>query len=281
VLFGWFAALLGLYCFAAFVHYRRWYWLLGGLVFSAGVLMAARWRAIVGLAAAAVGGFLASWWPRRDWRASARQWAPVAAGLLLVGTVFAAGLGDLIEQTQNEYLLPPVVGEPGVPVEASEGTAREALYRGALVVAADYFPLGAGLGRYGSWMSRIEYSPVYHDLGFDTIWGLKPSFPHFITDTFWPQILGEIGVFGVLAYVVFIGAVGIGLWRAAHAFDDPLLAAFCLGTLMVFGHALVETLASSMFHSPPRVYLLFGAVGMALSLLRVAGPRGVARVDAG
>jgi O-antigen ligase len=119
-------------------------------------------------------------------------------------------------------------------------------------------------------MSRVEYSPLYYELGFEDEWGLRPDFPTFITDTFWPQILGEIGVLGLLAYLVFVAAIGLSLWRAARAFSDPLLACFCLGTLMVFGHALVETLASSMFHSPPRVYLLFGAVGMCLSLLRSA-----------
>jgi hypothetical protein len=37
---------------------------------------------------------------------------------------------------------------------------------------------------------------------------------------------------------------------------------------MVFVAGLVETLASSMFDSPPRIYLLFGAVGVALSVAR-------------
>jgi hypothetical protein len=37
---------------------------------------------------------------------------------------------------------------------------------------------------------------------------------------------------------------------------------------MVFVQAMVDTLASSLFESPPRVYLLFGVVGIALSLAR-------------
>ena len=49
---------------------------------------------------------------------------------------------------------------------------------------------------------------------------------------------------------------------------DPFLRAFTLGTLMIFGEALVETLASSMFDSPPRIYLIFGAVGMCLAFRR-------------
>jgi hypothetical protein len=39
---------------------------------------------------------------------------------------------------------------------------------------------------------------------------------------------------------------------------------------MVMVQALVETLASPMFDAPTRVYLVLGAVGMALSMTRVA-----------
>ena len=37
---------------------------------------------------------------------------------------------------------------------------------------------------------------------------------------------------------------------------------------MIFGETLVETLASSMFDSPPRIYLIFGAVGMCFAFRR-------------
>jgi len=50
--------------------------------------------------------------------------------------------------------------------------------------------------------------------------------------------------------------------------NDPLVQAFLLGTWMVFTQALVETMASSLFDSPPRIYLLFGVVGVALALAR-------------
>ena len=64
----------------------------------------------------------------------------------------------------------------------------------------------------------------------------------------------------------------IQVWRAALVrHTDLLIRAFLLGTWMVFVQSLVETLASSMFDSPPRIYLLFGVVGVALSLARQRG----------
>ena len=147
---------------------------------------------------------------------------------------------------------------------------RMALYWGSVLVARDHFPLGAGLGRYGSWMSRIVYSSLYHQYGLDRVWGLGPTQPKFITDTFWPQILGETGVVGLLAYIVFLGALGLRLWRMARRRDLPVeIAAVVLGTTMMFGETLVETVASAIFNSPSQIYLVMLLVAGTLSLVAV------------
>jgi hypothetical protein len=137
-------------------------------------------------------------------------------------------------------------------------------------VARDYFPLGAGLGRYGSPMSRVDFSPLYAHYGLNRIWGLTPEYDAYITDTFWPQILGEVGWFGVIGFAVFIVALGWSLWRATRTLTNPFSHAFALGALMSFIHLAVESFASSMYESPPRIYLAFGAVAIALALARVA-----------
>jgi O-antigen ligase len=118
-------------------------------------------------------------------------------------------------------------------------------------------------------MSRLDFSPVYAQYGLDRIWGLTPQYPAYVTDTFWPHVLGEIGVLGVVAYVAFLFALGVELWRATRAMTNPVMRAFCLGAFMVFLHSLVESLASSMYESPPRIYLAFGAMGIALALSRL------------
>jgi O-antigen ligase len=156
--------------------------------------------------------------------------------------------------------------------EAGEGgnTARVALYQTAVAIARDDFPLGVGLGRYGSGLSRDPYSPVYHEYGLDTVRGMSVEFSDFIADAFWARVLGETGVIGFAALILFCAALAVELWRAtrqSHA--EPLIVAFVLGAWMVFVQALAETVASSMFESPPRVYLLFGATGIALSLARI------------
>jgi hypothetical protein len=106
--------------------------------------------------------------------------------------------------------------------------------------------------------------------------GLSPDNPQFVTDTFWPQILGELGAAGLVAYVVFIASLGVMLWREAGRAEGATLRLLTLGAGMVFAQAIVESLASAMFHSPPRVYLLYLTIAVVASLAwrRGAEPRG-------
>ena len=87
-----------------------------------------------------------------------------------------------------------------------------------------------------------------------------------MTDTFWPAILGESGVIGLLAYLGFIATLGIILWREAGRDDGPLLRVLRFAAGMVFAQAILESMASSMFHSPPRVYLFYLVVGAVAAL---------------
>ena len=276
VLFSWFSAFVALFLFAYYLVYRRLWLLVAGLVFGAGTFLSGRRRAIIGLAVGLVGGALAQLRLGVARRTLVRVWLPIGAVALALVVIFSPGLIDLAKQTLIEYGAPlPVLTDPGQPqtpgqIDYVNGNPRLLLYTTSVDVARDYFPLGAGLGRYASPMSRIDFSPLYARYGLDRIWGLTPEYDAYITDTFWPHVLGEIGVFGLIAYLVFISAVGLGLWRATRSLVDPFTHAFALGALMAFVHTLVESLASSMYESPPRVYLAFGAVAVALALARAA-----------
>jgi hypothetical protein len=277
VLFAWFTAFVAIFLFGHYVVLRRLWMLAGALVFGVGMFLSGRRRAIIGLAVALVGGIAAQIRSGVSRRTLVRLWLPVGAVALILAIVFSPGLKALYDQTVIEYFRappPPAPAEPGpLGIDYVQGNPRILLYTTAVQIAQDYFPLGTGLGRYGSPMSRIEFSPIYAQYGLDRIWGLTPQYSAYVADTFWPQILGEIGVFGLLAYGVFLAWLGLALWRATRAVDDPYLRAFCLGAWMVFLHTLVESLASSMYESPPRIYLAFGAIGVALVLARtVAAP---------
>ena len=276
VLFSWFTTFVALFLFAYYLVYRRLWLLVAALAFGAGTFLSGRRRALVGLAAALVSGAIAQLRLGVARRTLVRIWLPIGAVALALVIVFAPGLVDLAKQTLIEYGGPlPVLTDPGQPqtpgqIDYVNGNPRLLLYVTSVDVARDYFPLGAGLGRYASPMSRVDFSPLYARYGLDRIWGLTPQFDAYITDTFWPHVLGETGVFGLICYLVFIGALGLGLWRATSSLVVPFSHAFALGALMAFVHAAVESLASSMYESPPRTYLAFGAVAVALALARAA-----------
>jgi hypothetical protein len=279
VLFSWFNAFVALFLFAYYLVFRRLWLLVAALAFGAGTFLSGRRRALVGLATALVSGALAQARLGVSRRTLARVWLPIGGVALVLVIVFLPGLTDLARQTLIEYGGPlPVLVEPGQPetpgqIDYVNGNPRLLLYVTSVEVARDYFPLGAGLGRYGSPMSRIDFSPLYAHYGLDRIWGLTPEYDAYITDTFWPHVLGEMGVFGLIGYLAFIGALGLGLWRATRSLVDPFAHAFALGALMAFVHAAVESLASSMYESPPRIYLAFGAVAVALALARATRAR--------
>jgi hypothetical protein len=270
-LFGWFCAFVALYLFAHHaVLGRRWFLVLG-LLFSIGTILSARRRSIVALGVGLAAGIVVDASRGREAMARRlRQWAPSTIGIVVLAIAFLPAFAALYELTIVVYVVPAVSGGPPVdttggggvlPTEAEEAPARIALYIGSAEIARDHFPFGAGLGRYGSWISREQYSSLYHEYGLDMIHGLSRANPQFITDTFWPQVLGETGIVGAVAYVLFLGVVGIQLWQVARRRLPPDLAAVAIGTAMVFAQTLVESLASAIFNSPSQVYLVMIAIG--------------------
>jgi len=265
-LFGFFTTTVALFAYAQYHVTRRWRWLAVALFMSLGPFLSARRRAILALLGSLFTGFLESLRRVRDRRTIARTWLPVLGGLVLIGAIFFSGLANLYAATVVNYAERLPSGEVGVdggPIIGSgeNPQARLALYYGSAWVAIDHLPFGGGLGRYGTWTSRENYSPLYHEYGLDTVSGLKARRPSAVTDTFWPAILGESGIVGLIGYMVFLATLGITLWREAGRDDGPLLRLLRFGAGMIFAQAIIESLASAMFHSPPRVYLFYLVVG--------------------
>ncbi|HET6744692.1 MAG TPA: hypothetical protein VFH90_02455 [Candidatus Limnocylindria bacterium] len=274
-IFASFAGLVALYAYTSYVEYRKVWMLVLGTFAGMTVFFAARRRAIIGVVAALAAAFGWSWRRLAEHRLLLRSWLPVMASGVVLFLIFTPGLLGLYDKTLIGYAPQPTdlpTPPPGMEPDDGEGRvgtqARSALYGASFEIAQDYFPLGAGLGRYGSHMSRVEYSPVYETYDLNRVRGLQPGNPQFITDTFWPMILGEGGVLAVLAYATFLLAVLLSIWVGAGRQADRLVRTFCLGTLAVLVLALVESAATPMFVSPPRAFLIFAAVGAAVAVIR-------------
>jgi hypothetical protein len=274
-LFGFFSTFAAIFGFALYLTTRRRIWLVAALFVSLGTFLSARRRAILALAGSLVAALVATRRWFAGWRDGLRVWLPLAAGMLVLVVIFMSGMSDTFARAWNRYVDQPILQPGGIPQfgETENTQARVALYETSILVGRDYFPLGAGLGRYGTWLSREHYSPLYEQYNLSEIRGLGPARPEddgrlarvaapSATDTFWPAILGEMGVIGFIAYVGFLGTLGWILWFEVRRDDGLVLRTFRLAAGMVFAQAILESAASAMFYSPPRVYLVYLVVGV-------------------
>lgn len=140
---------------------------------------------------------------------------------------------------------------------------RVALYLGASDIAIRDLPLGAGFGRWGSEPARSSYSPEYLAAGFKSYDGLNPADTSYATDTFWPVVIGETGLVGVVAYVaglVSIVVFGRKLARGSPGYSRVIGLILCGWSSLL----LVESVAAPVFMGPPTFPWLFVAAGVGI-----------------
>lgn len=120
--------------------------------------------------------------------------------------------------------------------------ARPALYIVGFQIFSDYFPLGAGFGTFASSISGEYYSPLYFKYGIANVSGLQQAqgYPY-ISDTYWPYIIGQFGFLGSLAYFMALFKVFQNLFNMYHTNVNQLIAAFSLFAYLISG-SFVESM---------------------------------------
>ncbi|MCD8363042.1 MAG: hypothetical protein LUC98_08800 [Lachnospiraceae bacterium] len=138
-------------------------------------------------------------------------------------------------------------------------SARAALSSTALQIVRDYFPLGTGFATFGSAFSAEPYSRVYELYHINHIWGISETYHSFISDSFWPYLMGETGILGTVFYCAALIAI---FWRLSRL---RLVNAFAYGSALVcFIYLLISSTGESAFTNTFGVY--FGLwIGVMLS----------------
>ena len=279
--FGWITVYAGLFFYLAFVVVRRWWTLLIAIAMSVGTVLSARRTPLLGLFVALLAAAAWYWWNHRTGR-SMRTWLPVAAAVAVITVVFLPVTAGFYGNTVNEYGdSPAVIAEIFAP--QPDGAAlrqlapRTALYAASVAIARDHFPLGVGTGRFGSFLSRSDYSPVYAQYGLDEVPGLSPGNRVAIDDTFWPSVLGETGVIGLVAFLLIIGTILVRIWRAipAEGTDRAWLLA-TMWAMLTFIQGIVASLTAATYVAPPIAYWVLGTAAAILGVVATeAEPRPV------
>ncbi len=136
--------------------------------------------------------------------------------------------------------------------------ARPALYMVGAQLMTDFFPIGSGFGTFASFISGESYSNVYYMYNLSYVNGLRPDSYDYISDVFWPYIYGQLGIVGLIGYVVFIFNI---FRRQMYKLKDYN----CLMAFLVFWiYAIFASTAEAFFTNTT-------AVQMALALCILIG----------
>ena len=125
-------------------------------------------------------------------------------------------------------------------------TARGELLRTSFEIANDYFPLGTGFGTFASHFSEENYSPIYEIYGINNVWGLSEDFSAFISDSFWPMIIGQFGYIGTVLYMICIITIYLKIQKGYSKENKEVYIAKLLTLL----YLLISSAAESAFVNP-------------------------------
>ncbi|WP_197058430.1 hypothetical protein [Modestobacter caceresii] len=196
------------------------------------------------------------------------------ATLAAVGTRFLrpVGVAALLAVGPLVALLtvPPLAALIGgdIDIYLNQDSARSMLTAGGVTVAAQFFPLGAGFGRYGSSTAADDYSPLYYALGFPGRYGLGPGpdSGQFLNDSQWPAIYGETGWFGAFCFAAGLACMLVALLRRVSAREDVLVRWMRITGVGWLVLLLVESAVAPVFVSSPSFPFVFAAAGVIASL---------------
>ena len=120
-------------------------------------------------------------------------------------------------------------------------TPRSDLLKGGIKLMQENSPIGAGLGNYGSFAAKKYYSQIYYRFGFNNNYGMSKDEGMFLTDNFWPMIMGEFGYIGIILYINLLIGTFCLLKHFSISWKNKLMIYY------IFIAMLLNSTASSAF----------------------------------
>ena len=127
----------------------------------------------------------------------------------------------------------------------NETSARATLTADGWHIANERFPLGLGFGTFASAPAAKYYSPVYNKLGYLSRYGMGYINTNYLTDSFWPILLGQFGYIGTLLY----GGIIVALTRRCAKLSKRNKNA-AIAELSLVGYLLISSMAATAFFNP-------------------------------
>lgn len=126
-----------------------------------------------------------------------------------------------------------------------QGSPRYQLLMKSFMVARDHLPIGAGFATFASHYSGVYYSPLYSMYGISNVYGITATNISYISDSFWPMIIGQVGLIGSIAYICIIYKLFKNIQKT-RIFKKETYAA----GLFILVYLLIESTSSAAFTHP-------------------------------
>lgn len=186
----------------------------------------------------------------------------VVAALSVLFFIFLSK--PLVEEFQYKFNLYFGAGAEKIP--------RNALYLASFKMAKDHFPFGSGQGTFGSYPVGKQYSQIYYDYDLDKLHGLGPddalgkTDSHFIFDTYWTGILGEMGFVASFFYLWLWWLPALKSFNYLRSKDLEAKALSFIIT-MITASIFIESIAAPTPGQLQFIVLYTGLCAVALRLL--------------
>lgn len=133
---------------------------------------------------------------------------------------------------------------------AGRYSPRQILLQDSWMLFKRYFPIGAGFAAFGSPTAANYYSPLYTELGYENNWGMGPVENMFLSDSFWPCILGQFGFFGL---VLMCCVIFVFMKKAVKMLKRDKREGFV--PFMIMLYLLISSFAETSFFNPTSMLL--------------------------
>lgn len=140
-------------------------------------------------------------------------------------------------------------------VHGHEIYARPQLYITSFQIAKDYFPFGSGFASFASHFSGVYYSDIYAQYAIDTTHGLaEGGTDNFISDSFFPQLLGQFGFFGFFLFIY----VGYYILKSSYLMYkyNPSTVKYFFIIISIVSFFVIESLVDSTFVQNRGVFIV-------------------------
>lgn len=143
------------------------------------------------------------------------------------------GIGILLSINKLKYYF----------IDLANESARYLLLETSLKIIKDYFPIGCGFGTFGSYVSGLNYSPLYQNYNIHNYLGLTKENPAFISDSFWAMIAGQFGMTGIIIWIILIYVI---FKKIQQSYNKEIRFIY-ISKIIVLMYLLISSMAESAF----------------------------------